>query len=86
MSIRVVGDKILAQFKKVEAPSGILLPDHLKPKVTDEDATVLSVGEEVTEIKVGDKVIFNPQSALLVELQGNTYILLTKKGVIGVVE
>jgi co-chaperonin GroES (HSP10) len=84
--IKAVGDKIFAEFKKTEAPSGIILPDYVKPKVEDEDAIIVSVGDEVTGINVGDRVIFNPQAALLVEVQGSNYILLTKKAILCVVE
>lgn len=83
--VKAVGEKILAEFKKPEAPTGILLPDYMKPKVEDEDAIVISVGDEVTGVNVGDKVIFNPQAAMLVEIQGSNYILLTKKAILCVI-
>ena len=82
--IKAVGDKILAEFRKPES-SVLIIPDQYKAKVEDEDAIVLSVGDEVTGIKAGDKIIFNPNAAMIVNILGKDYILVTKKAILAIV-
>lgn len=78
-----VGDKILAEFKKTtETASGIILPERTS-KVEDEKAVVLAVGTDSDIIvKEGDEIIFNPHAAMVVDLKGKEYILLTQKAII----
>ena len=81
-NIKPIGDRILVEFKKKEKVGSIILPDRVS-KVEDEKAIVIEVGTDPSlVIKKGDEIIFNPHAALVVQLEGTEYILLTEKGII----
>ena len=50
------------------------------------EGTVVAVGDEVDDIKVGDKIYFNKYSGSDVTIEGENYILLTTEDVQGVME
>jgi chaperonin GroES len=61
--------------------SGLYLPEGAaeKPKV----ATVMAVGSEVKNVKVGEKVIYkNEYEATTVKIDGTEYILVYVKNII----
>lgn len=85
MIVQAVGDKILAEFKRPES-SVLIIPEQYKAKVEDEDAIVISVGDEVTGVNPGDKIIFNPNAAMIVNIQSKEYILVTKKAILAIIK
>ncbi len=42
---------------------------------------VLGVGTNVRHVKVGDRVLFNPEDQLEVEVQGQTYLVMRERDV-----
>ena len=40
---------------------------------------VFGVGTSVRHVKVGDRVMFNPEDQLEVEVQGNTYLVMRER-------
>ncbi|MBY8850384.1 MULTISPECIES: GroES family chaperonin [Saccharothrix] len=42
---------------------------------------VLGVGTNVRHVKVGDRVLFNPEDQFEVEVQGNTYLVMRERDV-----
>ncbi|MFI9008520.1 GroES family chaperonin [Actinosynnema sp. NPDC053489] len=42
---------------------------------------VLGVGTNVRHVKVGDRVLFNPEDQYEVEVQGNTYLVMRERDV-----
>lgn len=57
MALHPLADRIVAKPVEAESksPSGILLPDQAKEKT--QVASVLAVGKDVKEVKVGDKIV-----------------------------
>ncbi len=57
MALQPLADRIIARPVEAETKtaSGILLPDQAKEKT--QTATVLAVGKDVKEVKVGDKIV-----------------------------
>ena len=49
--------KVLDNISEREKKTGILLPDH--DNVMPDRGEVVAIGSEVTEVKVGDRVIFD---------------------------
>lgn len=64
--------------------SGIILPDQKKVKVVS--GTVLSVGPDVTTIKIGDKIIFPNYATDEIEIDGNKYYSIFEDLIIAVLE
>ncbi|MGM1058835.1 GroES family chaperonin [Saccharothrix sp. Mg75] len=42
---------------------------------------VLGVGTNVRHVKIGDRVLFNPEDQFEVEVQGNTYLVMRERDV-----
>jgi len=57
MALQAIADRIIARPVEAETKtvSGILLPDQAKGKT--QIAVVISVGKDVKEVKVGDKIV-----------------------------
>lgn len=64
MSIRPIGKNILLKVESVKetTDSGIYLPDDAKWRTNV--AEVLAVGDEVTEVKPGDTIIYHPMAPM----------------------
>lgn len=61
--------------------SGLYLPDSAKEK--PKTAKVVAIGDSVSGIKVGDKVIYqNEYEATTVKVEGEEYIIVFSKNII----
>jgi chaperonin GroES len=60
---------------------GIVIPAtaHMAKRLAWGD--VLGVGTNVRHVKVGDRVLFNPDDQLEVEIQGQTYLVMRERDV-----
>lgn len=78
--ISAFGDKIVA--KKIEATaktaSGFILPDSAKEEI--HVAEVVSVGKDVKEIKVGDRIFYSNYSSP-VKIDGVEYVYTKEEDV-----
>lgn len=65
MKFRVIGEKILVQRDSKEEFEGLVVPDAVQrpPRC----GRVLAVGDEVTRIKVGEKVYFHEYAGQFLE-------------------
>lgn len=87
MNIQPMGDYIvvIAEEPSQKTASGIFLPNNAqeKPKI----AKVLAVGKEISEVKVGDRVIYkNEYEATNVKVGAEEYVLVYKKNIIATVK
>ena len=65
--------------------SGLFLPDSAKEK--PKTAKVVALGDGITDVKVGDRVIYkNEYEATTVKLKDQEYILVFYKNVIATVK
>jgi chaperonin GroES len=73
-----------AEEAVTKTASGIYLPDKAaeKPKV----AKVVSVGKDVKDIKVGDKIVYKDYSTKEVKIDNKEYILVKSEDVIALVK
>ncbi len=80
--LKPLGDRIVAQVEAAQGKtaSGLYLPDNAKEK--SKVAKVLSVGPDVTGIKVGDRAIFKEYSTTEVKVDGTEYILVKEEDVL----
>ncbi len=87
MIIKPLGERILIQEVKQEevTKSGIVLPGTAskeKPIIGE----VLAVGDEVSEVKVGEKVIYEKYTGTEVKDGDVEYLLIDMKNVLAIVE
>jgi chaperonin GroES len=61
--------------------AGILIPATAQVSRRLAWAETVAVGPHVRSIKVGDKVLFNPEDRLEVEVQGEEFVILRERDV-----
>lgn len=84
MNFKPLGKRVLVQIKKAEekTASGIILVDSAKEKPNT--AEVKAVASEVSEVKVGDIVVFEQYRGTELSLEGEDYLVLDLENVMGV--
>ena len=76
-------DRVLVQLSPEEgerrSTGGIVIPAtaQMARRLTWGD--VLGVGTNVRNVKVGDRVLFNPEDQLEVEVQGRNYLVMRER-------
>lgn len=82
---QAVGDSIVVDPKITEkTEGGIIVPDQAQENNTTDYPEVLSVGEKVTSVKVGDKVAVHHQAhPTLLKMDGKKYFSIKEYDVIG---
>ena len=87
MIIKPLGKRILIQEVKQEevTKSGIVLPGTASKEkpITGE---ILAIGNEVSEVKVGEKVIYEKYTGTEVKDGDIEYLLIDMKNILAVVE
>lgn len=91
--IRPLGDRVVVKIVKEEKTTGgILLPDTAQEKPQTGEVIAVGPGKtldngtrQVVDVKVGEKVLFAKYSGTEVKLDGETYLLLAEKDLLGVV-
>ncbi len=84
MNFKPLGKRVLVERKAVESKtaSGIILVDSAKEKPNT--AEVKAIGSEVTELKVGDTIVFEQFRGTEFTLDGEDYLVLEVENIIGV--
>jgi chaperonin GroES len=84
MNFKPLGKRVLVLRTEVEekTASGIILVDSAKEKPNT--AIVKAVGSEVSELKEGDTVVFEPFRGTELSLEGEDYLVLDIENIIGV--
>ena len=92
--IRPLGDRVVVKVVKEEKTAGgLVLPDNAqeKPQTGEVIAVgpgrILDNGSRTTvDVKPNDKVLFAKYSGTEVKLDGETYLLIAEKDILGIVE
>ena len=86
MNIRPMNDRVLIaqNAKENKTESGIILGDKGTGEVSK--ATVLAVGPDVTEVKVGDVILPEWAKASPVKVDGNERAMIKEEHIIAVCE
>lgn len=86
MQLQPLADRIVARPVEAEAKtaSGILLSESAKEK--PQLAEVLSVGKDVKEVKVGDRIVHaeSEYSSNRLKINGEEYIIVKEEDVLAV--
>lgn len=81
VNIKPLADYVVVQQEEPETKtaSGLYLPTQAqeKPKI----AKVLAVGKKVTEVKVGDRVVYGGYANTAVKQDGAEYILIKEEDI-----
>ena len=85
MTLTPLADRIVAQPVEAETKttSGILLPDQAKEKT--QLATVVAVGKDVKEVKVGNQIVHTEYGPNHFKQGTDEYLILKEEDVLAVV-
>ena len=75
---------ILVKVEKATEKAGIVLPDTAQKE--EEVVEVLAIGEEVTKVAVGDRVVAMPASGHSIPINGAESVFIKETDVIAIVE
>ena len=83
--ITMLADRVLAHQPQAEGErrsrAGILIPATAQVSRRLSWAEVVAVGPHVRTVKVGDKVLFNPDDCFEVEVHGDEYVILRERDI-----
>jgi chaperonin GroES len=83
LEIQMLHDRVLVQLSPEEgerrSTGGIVIPATAQMARRLAWGDVLGVGTNVRNVKVGDRVLFNPEDQLEVEVQGRTYLVMRER-------
>lgn len=82
--IKPLADKIVAVRDEVsnKTASGLYIPDAAKEKPVV--ATVLAVGKDVKEVKVGDRVVYREYAPTELKQGGREYLIVKEEDILAV--
>ncbi|GIU83340.1 MAG: hypothetical protein KatS3mg008_0115 [Acidimicrobiales bacterium] len=85
LPIRMLHDRVLVSIEEQEgerlSAGGILIPATAKTPRRLVWARVVAVGPSVRHMQPGDRVLFNPEDRLEVEVRGRDYVILRERDV-----
>ena len=83
--INPLADRIVAVREKpaTQTASGLYLPDTAKEKPVF--ATVIAVGPDVEQLKVGNKIIYKEYSTTELTIDSQDYLIVKEEDVLGTV-
>jgi chaperonin GroES len=83
LEIQMLHDRVLVRLTPEEgerrSTGGIVIPATAQMARRLAWGDVLGVGTNVRNIKVGDRVLFNPEDQLEVEVQGHSYLVMRER-------
>jgi chaperonin GroES len=83
LEIQMLHDRLLVRLTPEEgerrSTGGIVIPATAQVARRLAWGDVLGVGTNVRNIKVGDRVLFNPEDQLEVEVQGHSYLVMRER-------
>lgn len=85
INIEPLGARVLLKPIEGESqtPGGVLLPDTAKEK--PQQGTVEAIGDKeemVTDLKVGDRVLFPKYTGTEIKYEGETYLLMDEDSIL----
>ena len=84
MNFKPLGERVLVErIEEVSTTaSGIIIPDSAKDKPSQ--GTVIAIGNDVEEIKVGDTIVFGKYSGNEITLDNKEYIIMDESDALGI--
>lgn len=85
LEIQMLHDRLLVRLTPEEgerrSTGGIVIPATAQMARRLAWGDVLGAGTNVRNVKVGDRVLFNPEDQLEVEVQGRTYLVMRERDI-----
>lgn len=85
LEIQLLYDRILVKVSQEEgerrSSGGIVIPATAQMAKRLAWGDVLGIGNNVRNVKVGDRVLYNPDDQLEVEIQAATYLVMRERDV-----
>ncbi|GAA4427907.1 co-chaperone GroES [Actinokineospora soli] len=85
LEIQLLHDRVLVQLTPEEgerrSSGGIVIPATAQVAKRLSWGDVLGVGTSVRHVKVSDRVLFNPEDQMEVEIQGRAYLVIRERDV-----
>lgn len=85
LEIQLLHDRVLVQLTPEEgerrSSGGIVIPATAQMAKRLSWGDVLGVGTSVRHVKVADRVLFNPEDQMEVEIQGRAYLVIRERDV-----
>ena len=89
MNLKPLNDKVVLKFekkeKKAQTQSGIFLPEN-NDKEKSKFATVVAVADNVTSVKVNDKVVITSYSGTDIKLDDEKFKIVAEKDILAILE
>ena len=84
--ITPLGDRVVAvkEQAKTKTASGILLPENAKEQPIM--AEVIAVGDEVKNVKNGDKIVYSEYRATDLKINNKDYLIIKLEDILGIVK
>ena len=84
--IMPLGDRVVAvkEQAKTKTASGILLPENAKEQPIM--AEVIAVGDEVKNVKNGDKIVYSEYRATDLKINDKDYLIIKLEDILGIVK
>ncbi|MFI9361718.1 GroES family chaperonin [Kitasatospora sp. NPDC053057] len=83
LPIRMLHDRVLVRIEGSEgerrSTGGILIPATAELSKRCTWAEAVAVGQSVRSVEPGDRVLYDPEDKLEVEVRGATYVLLRER-------
>ena len=82
--IKVIGNRVLIEevVEDIKSSGGIILGDTKNS--AQKIGKVISIGNLVQEVSLGDKVLFDGHRVAPLDFDGNTYLITEENNIIGV--
>lgn len=85
LEIQMLHDRVMVRISPEDgerrSSGGIVIPATAQMAKRLAWGDVLGVGTNVRHVKVGDRVLFNPEDQFEVEVQGSTYLVMRERDV-----
>jgi chaperonin GroES len=85
LEIQMLHDRVLVRISPEDgerrSTGGIVIPATAQMARRLAWGDVLGVGNSVRQVKIGDRVLFNPEDQLEVEVQAQTYLVMRERDV-----
>ncbi|RKT51682.1 chaperonin GroES [Saccharothrix australiensis] len=85
LEIQMLHDRVMVRISPEDgerrSSGGIVIPATAQMAKRLAWGDVLGVGTNVRHVKVGDRVLFNPEDQFEVEVQGATYLVMRERDV-----
>jgi chaperonin GroES len=85
LEIQMLYDRVLVKISPEDgerrSTGGIVIPATAQLAKRLAWGNVLGVGNNVRNVKVGDRVLFNPEDQFEVEIKGSAYLVLRERDV-----